>query len=180
MSAPGAIGPQITVYAQPNYKGALKTCYGPEYNLAFTGFDNRIASLEVTRGVWILYEEDHFGGNIYVVWEGQKINNLPMRSTSSLKPIEVHFPEDHSITLHNGPSFTGANKTFTSENPNLIGSGFQDSVISVVVDSGAWVCYEHINYGGHQYLFTRGAYNGSSSEGHFENNKMSSLKPIVF
>ncbi|XP_021375342.1 beta-crystallin B2-like [Mizuhopecten yessoensis] len=146
--------------------------------MALTGFDDKIVSVDVKRGIWVLYEEVNFGGNIYVVWEGQKIN-LPMTTTSSLKPIEGDFSDNPSLTVYNGPSFTGKNKTFNSSNSNLVATEFQDSITSVVVDSGTWVAYRDVDYQGPQYLFTRGAFNGTSSEGHFQNDKISSLKPIT-
>ncbi|XP_069110418.1 beta-crystallin B2-like [Argopecten irradians] len=177
MSAPDAVSPLITIYAKSDCKGALKDVSGPIYDFAFSGF-RKVSSVKVTRGVWVLYNECNFGGNIYVVWEGQTVN-LSEFCTSSLKPIEVDFTENPVMTVYTGPSFTGQQKTFRKVDANLFGTEFQDTINSVIVDSGAWVAYRDIKYGGPQYLFTRGTFNGTSSEGHFHNNAISSLKPIT-
>ncbi|XP_069110410.1 beta-crystallin B2-like [Argopecten irradians] len=177
MSAHNAVTPLITIYEEPDRKGILKNVSGPLYNLDFSGL-KKVSSVTVTCGVWVLYKEQNFGGNIYVVWEGQTVN-LSEFCTSSLKPIEVEFTEKPEMTVYTGSSFTGQQRTFKNADANLVGTPFQDTIISVTVRSGAWIAYRDANYEGPQYLFTRGAFNGTSSEGHFQNNAISSLKPIT-
>ncbi|XP_069110414.1 beta-crystallin B2-like [Argopecten irradians] len=178
MPAPSPLNtPLITIYDKPDCKGALMEVVGPMYDLAVRGF-RKVPSVMVTRGVWVLYQECNLGGNIYVVWEGQTVN-LPEFCTVSLKPIEVDFTEKPEMIVYTEPSFTGQKKTFKTAVANLAGINFHDNISSVKVESGAWVAYRDVNYQGPQYLFTRGAFNGTSSEGHFQNNAISSLKPIA-
>ncbi|XP_069110419.1 uncharacterized protein [Argopecten irradians] len=47
-----------------------------------------------------------------------------------------------------GSSYTGQQKTFKKADANLVGTNFQDTITSVIVESGAWVAYRDINYQG--------------------------------
>ncbi|XP_060069339.1 beta-crystallin B2-like [Ylistrum balloti] len=177
MSAEDAIGPHITLFNKPEFNGALMECRGPIYTLANTGMD-KIGSVDVKRGVWILYEEVNFGGDICVIWEGQSLKDISGKKYSSLKAIEAHFSENPSMTIYSERAYGGKHITFTDEEANFVNIGYNDVVSSAKVEKGAWVGYEHINFEGRQYLFTRGFYDRSSTEGHFQDSKMSSLKPI--
>ncbi|XP_033724714.1 beta-crystallin A3-like [Pecten maximus] len=152
--------PKITLYTDRDFMGCSKEISEPYYSLCFTGFNNKVSSVEVHSGLWVLYQHCFLGGKIYVVWEGQKIN-LPCEAEdtiSSLKPIEFDFGVNPSSTIYKHSCFAGQSQSFEGVNriSNLSDFCFNDKVSSVDVHSGGWVGYEHAGLSGKQYLFLTG------------------------
>ncbi|OWF36688.1 beta-crystallin B2-like [Mizuhopecten yessoensis] len=175
--------PKITLYTEKDFKGCCKDFCDPQYSLCFTGFNNRVSSVEVHSGLWVLYQHCFLGGKIYVVWEGQKIN-LPCEADdtiSSLKPIEFDFTVSPSCTLYEDKCFGGRKQVFegVTRYPDLGKFCFNDKVSSVAVQSGGWIGFQHCCFKGKQYLFLTGRHNGSASEGCFEHDAISSWAPII-
>ncbi|XP_060066454.1 beta-crystallin A3-like [Ylistrum balloti] len=175
--------PKITLYTERDFQGCSTDIYDPKYTLCFSGFNNRVSSLEVHSGLWVLYQHCFLGGKIYVVWEGQRIN-LPCDvddTISSLKPIEFDFAVKPSSTIYEHKCFAGRKECFEGVNriSDLGMLCFNDKVSSVEVHSGGWIGYEHTNFKGKQYLFLSGCHNGSASEGCFSHDAISSWAPIV-
>ncbi|XP_069118979.1 beta-crystallin B2-like [Argopecten irradians] len=175
--------PKITLYTDMDFKGCSKDVTEPYYSLCFTGFNNRVSSVEVHSGLWVLYQHSFLGGKIYVVWEGQKIN-LPCEADdtiSSLKPIDFDFRASPSSTIYEHKCFAGQNKRFDGviRISDLSDFCFNDKVSSLIVHSGGYVGYEHANFKGKQYLFLTGRHNGSASEGCYKHDAISSWAPIV-
>ncbi|XP_069110415.1 beta-crystallin B2-like [Argopecten irradians] len=177
MSAPSAVTPLITIYDKRDCEGALKDVSGPIYDLTISGF-RKFLPLRLLVGYGCFSRSATLVEIFMWFGKGQTVN-LPEFCTAYLKPIEVDFTEKPEMTVYTGPSFTGQQKTFNKADADLVGTNFQDTITSVVVESGAWIAYRDINYQRPQYLFTRGSFNGTSSEGHFQNNAISSLKPIA-
>ncbi|NXE54646.1 EDSP protein, partial [Casuarius casuarius] len=64
--------PQITLYERPHFQGARKVVT-EETNLAYGYFNDRVASHEVQRGVWLLYQHPGGGGRHCLAWPGERL-----------------------------------------------------------------------------------------------------------
>ncbi|CAC5425281.1 unnamed protein product [Mytilus coruscus] len=150
-------------------------------------------SVFVERGVWVLYKEKNYKGDICVVMEGDKTNfEQPdnaeedtfmfydfKNSVSSLKPIvDEDFTAEPQCTVHKH-YFDDESLEVTEDVPDL--GSMKGKVSSITVQSGAWVGYDDINYGGKQTLFMQGQHKYekmSPGYGEFTNDSLSSLRAL--
>ncbi len=52
------------------------------------------------------------------------------------------------ITLYEHVDYRGASRSFSGNEPNLVGVGFNDVASSARIGDGVWEICEHVNYGG--------------------------------
>ncbi|XP_006895202.1 PREDICTED: gamma-crystallin N [Elephantulus edwardii] len=81
------------------------------------------------------------------------------------------------ITLYEGKHFTGWKLEVFGDCDNLQDRGFMNRVNSIRVESGAWVCFEHPDFRGQQFILERGDYPDFFRwNGH--NDHMGSCRPV--
>ena len=73
------------------------------------------------------------------------------------------------IQLFRDTNFSGGSITKTDSDSSLKNEGFNDVVSSVIVTSGTFTLYEHVNFGG--YNFTVSARGGPNSDGRYPNSQ---------
>ncbi|XP_073686272.1 uncharacterized protein [Garra rufa] len=116
-----------------------------------------VESLRVIRGSWLLFDEERYSGNQYILGEGHypDLTSCGCASTAikSLKPIPYSFTEP-SVSLFSLSGFEGLEETLCSEAENLSHFFIQ----SVSVHSGLWVAYQYARFRGRQTLLKSGGY----------------------
>ncbi|KAM4539812.1 uncharacterized protein crybg2 [Odontesthes bonariensis] len=144
---------EIILYSEPNFQGQ---CHIYDQNQQALPGTVLTRSCRVVGGSWVLFEENRFSGNMYVVSEGD-YSSLPSMgcppgcSIHSLRPVPMMFSVP-SISLFGLEGLEGREVTTDSEVLSLVQEGFNSHVLSVRVNSGCWVLCEHTNYRGRQFL----------------------------
>lgn len=67
-------------------------------------------------------------------------------------------PVPFQITLYEGTHFTGRKLEVFGDCDNFQDRGFLNRVNSIRVESGAWVCFDHPDFRGQQFVLERGEY----------------------
>ncbi|RXN36472.1 gamma-crystallin N [Labeo rohita] len=62
------------------------------------------------------------------------------------------------IVFYEGRCFTGRRLEVYGDCDNFQDRGFMNRVNSIRVESGAWICYDHPDFKGQQYILERGEY----------------------
>lgn len=177
---------KITLYAAADYKGRSTDFTESCPDLLDAGFDYITSSAKCEKGVWILYAEKNYRGNIFVVQDGEDYNEKLCDNfndkASSLRLLDnFNFTEEPECTLYEDDNYKGRSLTFHEDVPNLKWYKFNDEMSSIVVQSGAWVGYKGVDYEGEQSLFLKGSYVMSdlpNDKGGFSNESLSSMKKI--
>ncbi|CAC5423593.1 CRYB [Mytilus coruscus] len=177
----------ITLYKNKKFGGRSKEFTKSCPDLLDAGFDDITSSVKCERGVWILYQFKNYKGRIFVIEEGEvydKFSKYFQDRSSSLKLLDGYdFTEEPECTVY-ADIFSGRSLTFTDDVENLKWYKFDNKISSIEVKSGAWVGYQHPNYGGDQTLFLKGKYEASdkpckpNDEGGFKNDRISSFSQI--
>lgn len=179
--------PQITLFRDVNFGGRAVTLWpcgtsslGKDYN-----FNDQASSIRVTGGTWLLYDDDGYSGNVYVVTPGEY--PYPDRwggandRLSSLRPLPGN-PGDEMILLFQDGNYGGRMLTFTGPQPNFVDIDFNDLVSSVIVLGGNWSLYKDINFTGTGWRLdaTSGPLRNGfipSAGSFFDNDQVSSIQP---
>jgi hypothetical protein len=180
----------VILFEHANFHGAHKHVYSSEPNLAAPDdsfFNDRVSSIVVLSGTWRLYRHVGFQGKYprnlgpgaYPYVGNVDIQNDDM---SSLQPAGMGGVASlpHAILFEHA-NLRGRHKHVFAGEPNLAANDdnfFNDRVSSVVVLSGQWAFYRHVNFE-EQYAATLGPgiYRFVSELG-INNDDMSSLRPI--
>uniref|UniRef100_A0A8C9JTK9 Gamma-crystallin N n=1 Tax=Panthera tigris altaica TaxID=74533 RepID=A0A8C9JTK9_PANTA len=81
------------------------------------------------------------------------------------------------ITFYEGKHFTGRKLEVYGDCDNFQDRGFMNRVNSIRVESGAWVCYDHPDFRGQQFILEHGNYPDFLCwNGH--NDHMGSCRPV--
>lgn len=83
------------------------------------------------------------------------------------------------ITLYEKPGGAGREVTLTKSTPDLRVHDFDDITSSIKVQSGTWILYESINYGGRSFTVTPGLYTTDALKEEIGDNQISSVKLVV-
>uniref|UniRef100_A0A8C5M7I0 Beta/gamma crystallin 'Greek key' domain-containing protein n=1 Tax=Leptobrachium leishanense TaxID=445787 RepID=A0A8C5M7I0_9ANUR len=147
---------QIQLFSEPNFHGNCLICGGNRVLLPETFSPE---SCRVEGGCWILYEGDNCTGEQYVLPEGEYPTHTAMGCMTvcvlrSLRKVPFYFSIP-SISLHGLERFEGKELEFSGEVRSLQGEGYNNHVLSVRVESGIWVLYEHSDFRGRQWLLER-------------------------
>ncbi|CAG2242502.1 unnamed protein product [Mytilus edulis] len=139
---------KITLYEGANFKGRSMTFTEGHANMEDAGFYDCASSVIVEGGVWVLYQNHSYKGNICVVMEGDRTNlvgGTPTEkdtkvhqfnnSVSSLKPLECDCTQDPKITIYEG-TFTSRSLEFTEEIKDFRWYKMNDKVSYIKVHSG--------------------------------------------
>ncbi|KAG7336294.1 hypothetical protein KOW79_000987 [Hemibagrus wyckioides] len=81
------------------------------------------------------------------------------------------------IIFYEGRCFTGRKLEVYGDCDNFQDRGFMNRVNSIRVESGAWICYDHPDFKGQQYILERGEY-PEFQRWNSHNDHMGSCKPV--
>ncbi|XP_034295497.1 gamma-crystallin S [Pantherophis guttatus] len=153
-------GNRITFYEGKNFQGCR---YESDRDcLDFHTDLSRCNSIRVENGVWVVYEQPNFAGNMYVLTHGEYPEyhcwmGLNDR-VSSCKSIQLTGGDKYQIQLFEKGDFSGQMHESAEDCPSVMEKFHLPEIHSCKVLDGAWVFYEHPNFRGKQYFLERGEY----------------------
>nr|XP_019959301.1 PREDICTED: uncharacterized protein LOC109639985 [Paralichthys olivaceus] len=144
---------QLVLYSEPDFQGK---CDVFDRNQEALSEKFLTKSCRVAGGSWVLYENEKHSGNLYVLHEGDYPNLIsmgcpPSCSIRSVKVVPTTFSVP-SLSLFGLECLEGREITTETEIISMAGEGFNNHILSVRVNSGSWVLYEHSHYRGRQFL----------------------------
>uniref|UniRef100_A0A8U8BFZ7 Uncharacterized protein n=1 Tax=Geospiza parvula TaxID=87175 RepID=A0A8U8BFZ7_GEOPR len=149
-----SVQPIVQLFSEPEFKG---NCQIFEKS---TGCIDSFAvkSSKILDGSCIVYDQEEFAGNQYVLEEGiypdlTAMGCSPQAVLKSLQIINIELSEP-CIALFEKMGFQGKKIEFSTEILNLQFLGYNPRIASVQVLGGIWIIYEHSNYRGRQMMLT--------------------------
>ncbi|NWR89691.1 CRBG1 protein, partial [Furnarius figulus] len=145
---------KVQLFSEPEFKG---NCQIFEKNTrCIDSF--AVKSSKILDGSCIVYDQEEFSGNQYVLEEGiypdlMAMGCSPQAVLKSLRIINIELSEP-CIALFEKMGFQGKKIEFSTEVLNLQFLGYSPQIASVQVLGGIWIIYEHSNYRGRQMLLT--------------------------
>ncbi|NXL91487.1 CRBG1 protein, partial [Alectura lathami] len=145
---------KVQLFSEPEFKG---NCQILEKNMrCIDSF--AVKSSKVLGGSCIVFDQEEFSGNQYVLEEGiypdlMAMGCSPQAAIKSLRLINIELSEP-CIALFEKVGFQGKKMEFSTEILNLQFLGYNPRIASVQVLGGIWVIYEHSNYRGRQMLLS--------------------------
>ncbi|NWH70336.1 CRBG1 protein, partial [Piaya cayana] len=145
---------KVQLFSEPEFKGNCQTF---ERNTGCIG-SFAVKSSKILDGSCIVYDEEEFSGNQYVLEEGiypdlTAMGCSPQTVLKSLRIINIELSEP-CIVLFEKVGFQGKKIEFSTEILNLQFLGYSPRIASVQVLGGIWIIYEHSNYRGRQMLLS--------------------------
>uniref|UniRef100_A0A8C8BG57 Crystallin beta-gamma domain containing 1 n=1 Tax=Otus sunia TaxID=257818 RepID=A0A8C8BG57_9STRI len=144
----------VQLFSEPEFKG---NCQIFEQNTrCIDSF--AVKSSKILDGSCIVYDQEDFTGNQYVLEEGiypdlMAMGCSPQAVLKSLRIINIELSEP-CIALFEKVGFQGKKIEFSTEVLNLQFLGYSPRIASVQVLGGIWIIYEHSNYRGRQMLLS--------------------------
>ncbi|XP_037248558.1 beta/gamma crystallin domain-containing protein 1 [Falco rusticolus] len=145
---------KVQLFSEPEFKG---NCQILEKNTrCIDSF--AVKSSKILDGSCIVYDQEDFCGNQYVLEEGiypdlTAMGCSPQAVLKSLQIINIELSEP-CIALFEKVGFQGKKIEFSTEILNLHFLGYNPRIASVQVLGGIWIIYEHSNYRGRQMLLS--------------------------
>ncbi|NXC44705.1 CRBG1 protein, partial [Penelope pileata] len=145
---------KVQLFSEPEFKG---NCQVFERNTrCIDSF--AVKSSKVVGGSCIVFDQEEFSGNQYVLEEGiypdlTAMGCSPQATLKSLRIINIELSEP-CIALFEKVGFQGKKMEFSTEIVNLQFLGYNPRIASVQVLGGTWIIYEHSNYRGRQMLLS--------------------------
>ncbi|MEP7260926.1 MAG: beta/gamma crystallin-related protein [Usitatibacter sp.] len=143
----GVGGGDVAVFEGRDFRGYLANLTAPTRNFEVLGFNDRVSSMVVRRGLWEFCTDSEFGGGCQIYGPGE-YSSLPGASNaySSARPIQPTRGDRNpnrrrgraSIVLFDGADFSGRSLSLDNSADNLNDIGFNDRVDSVIVEGGRW------------------------------------------
>lgn len=167
----------ITLYQHNDYNGRRDIHCREVCNMQTVGFNDQVSSCKIPTGsTWMLYEHASFQGQVSILGAGEYPNAGAMQlqndTLSSLRPFPI--VAGPTILLFQDVKFRGRMLVLTGAASSLVALNFNDVVSSMIVLSGNWAAYKHVDFQGTKTELTPGRYPIPSS---FQNDDISSLKP---
>ncbi|MBN3294498.1 CRGN protein, partial [Polypterus senegalus] len=85
--------------------------------------------------------------------------------------------KENQIVFYEGKCFTGRKLEVYGDCDNFQDRGFMNRVNSIRVESGAWICFDHPDFRGQQYILERGEY-PDFHRWNSHNDHMGSCRPV--
>ncbi|XP_029022888.1 uncharacterized protein crybg2 isoform X2 [Betta splendens] len=144
---------EIILYSEPDFQG---NCHVFGDNQTAVPEKLLTKSCRVAGESWVLYANEDFCGNQFVLSEGDYPSLTSMgcppgctiRSVRII-PMTLSVP---SISLFGLECLEGREITVDTDVVSMVEEGYNNHVLSVKVSSGCWVICEHSNYRGRQFL----------------------------
>ncbi|XP_059506304.1 uncharacterized protein LOC125457070 [Stegostoma tigrinum] len=177
------IKPEITLFVEANLKGDNTVFFNHDIpNLENIGHGTVTQSIEVKNGVWVVYHEERYCGEQYILEKGVYRNYTDWGGNDScimsLRPIQLEPVGEKKVQFqlqaYKGVDFQGESVEFVTEIPSL--PNLQLNSFKVL--QGCWVLYDEKEYRGHQYVLEEGQYPDLESLGCLSAKPIQSLKPI--
>ncbi|KAM6356215.1 beta/gamma crystallin domain-containing protein 1 [Podargus strigoides] len=145
---------KVQVFSEPEFKG---NCQIIEKNTRC--IDSFVVkSSKILDGSCIVYDQEEFFGNQYVLEEGiyPDLTAMGCSSQTVLKSLRIINTElsEPCIALFEKVNFQGKKIEFSTEILNLQFLGYNPRIASVQVLGGLWIIYEHSHYRGRQMLLS--------------------------
>lgn len=149
--------PVITLYRKVEFNGLIKSFNGDVRDLRKENADD-IVSLEIVRGIWTIYSEPNFEGDM-VHFPAGKYKDLSIigwaRRARSLRAYK-EGPSVRELPVITVCDFDLCQKdmgTFSKAIPDLTEKGWDGRVVRVLIQ-GNWTLYSQKNYKGEAFSFT--------------------------
>uniref|UniRef100_A0A8C3J9H9 Crystallin beta-gamma domain containing 1 n=1 Tax=Calidris pygmaea TaxID=425635 RepID=A0A8C3J9H9_9CHAR len=144
----------VQLFSEPEFKGNCQIF--EENTRCIDSF--AVKSSKILDGSCVVYDEEEFSGNQYVLEEGiypdlTAMGCSPQAVLKSLRIINIELSEP-CIALFEKVGFQGKKIEFSTEILNLQFLGYNPRIASVQVLGGVWIIYEHSNYRGRQMLLS--------------------------
>ncbi|XP_063152894.1 beta/gamma crystallin domain-containing protein 1 [Candoia aspera] len=189
---------RINLFTEPEGLGLVNAYFDDTEETRF-GSSQKTCSIQVSWGIWLLYEEPGFQG-IPLMLEPGEYPNLSFWEKKeayirSLRPLKmggrkVEYPKSLKVIVYEKPFFEGKHKELDSELIALaeegdgteeskeLENGLLTSIGSIKVKGGIWVAYEKPEFEGHQYLLEEGEYREWMDWGGYD-EQLQSLRPVL-
>ncbi|NWX16618.1 CRBG1 protein, partial [Aegotheles bennettii] len=145
---------KVQLFSEPEFKGNCQMI--EKTTRCIDSF--AVKSSKVLDGSCIVYDQEEFSGNQYVLEEGiypdlTAMGCSPEAVLKSLRIINIELSEP-CIALFEKVGFQGKKIEFSTETLNLQFLGYNPRIASIQVLGGIWIIYEHSNYRGRQMLLS--------------------------
>ncbi|XP_073497273.1 epidermal differentiation-specific protein-like [Phyllobates terribilis] len=113
----------------------------------FTSVTNieEVKSIKVSDGIWIVFSEADYKGEIAVYKEGSYSHNITIKAIGSLRKLPGGLG-DHVITVYPEIDYKG-------DNQRLIGTSYEKlafPILSHEVEKGVWLLYDDTEFNGNR------------------------------
>ncbi|XP_062889852.1 beta/gamma crystallin domain-containing protein 2-like [Mobula hypostoma] len=183
--------PQISLFPDADGEGKKLSFYSASEDIRIFGYPPKITSIIVNSGLWLVYSEPFFEGQLCALevggyrtlqeWGAEKAQ------VGSLLPLQmsgprVEKPYEPKLTIFERHYYTGRNKDMREDSSDFLSrypsSGSLLSYAgSIKVHGGIWVGYSKEGFRGHQYLLEEGEYPDWRSWGGYDED-LRSLRVI--
>jgi beta/gamma crystallin len=163
-----AMAAEITIYKQPQFRGAQLTLRGHTPEIRSVGFADQASSIVVTSGRWELCTQPEFKGECVTLGPGEypTLDARLNHRVESARDVGAYANQTGNysrygrgtIELHGQPGFSGRSMELDRDAPTLEGTGFNDRASSVVVKEGTWQLCSEPNFAGTCRTYAPGRY----------------------
>ena len=152
-----ALAGSITLFEQQNFQGRSLPLRGDQMpDLDRTDFNDRSQSIVVEDGYWEICTDSYFRGSCMTLGPGQYPNLTAQftRTISSLREVPAPPPPPPPppppgprAILFDAPNFGGRQLVIDGQIvSNLDSTGFNDRVVSIVIEGGTWLFCTDANF----------------------------------
>uniref|UniRef100_A0A8C6VFA0 Crystallin beta-gamma domain containing 1 n=1 Tax=Naja naja TaxID=35670 RepID=A0A8C6VFA0_NAJNA len=177
---------RIDLFTEPQGLG-LVNAYFDDTEETRLGSSQKTCSIQVSWGIWLLYEEPGYQGIPLMLEPGEypdlscwEKKEAYIRSLKPLKMVIVYekpFFEGKHIELDSELTVLAKEGERTEESEELENE-LLTSIGSIKVKGGIWVAYEKPGFEGHQYLLEEGEYQEWMDWGGYD-EQLQSLRPVL-
>lgn len=166
---------KITLFRDAGFKGTAVPLLESVPNFVSIGFNDEASSIKVEMGTWTVYEHvDYKGRSMQVTPGSYDIDKIHQGiGNDVISSVRLNTAE---IVLYEHAGFEGRAVPITQSTPNLCDLNFNDKVSSIIVLSGTWSVFEHVDYQGKCHQFCRGSYDYRMISGTIGNDVISSIR----